>query len=91
MEVEIRLLQLYRMQGDRDVSRSTIHQYRIPINLQIRGNANSLRTRRKFPCEIRNHRARKPRWEAHIVDHLHPFALSILHFHVGRSRLHSSL
>ena len=59
------------------IFRRIIHADAIPINSQIRGDANEARAGRNSSGEVGDHGAREAGREAHVVNHLRP---------IGRNR-----
>src|SRR5262245_33445054 len=63
----------------------------IPINIQIRSDANAGGSRRNFASDIRDHRARKARRKTDIVTDTFPFFRRRLHLEEWNNRFDSGL
>src|SRR5579862_151000 len=77
--------------GARDLAccrlRSAAYQNAVPVDLQIRGDANLVGSASEFACEVGGHGAWASGGESHVVHHAFPVAVGVFCFDVRSDRV----
>src|SRR5450631_1174420 len=84
VEIQFSARQRYQRQAGALILAGAVDQNVIPVDLQVSGNANAPRARRKFASEIGGHGARASGGESQVIDNGDPFFFRAISGRVAR-------
>src|SRR5208282_1422690 len=78
VEIQVGAGERYRRQAGALILPRPADEDVVPVDLQIRGDANTARARRKLAGKVGGHGARAAGGESHVIDDANPFCLRVI-------------